>query len=352
MLDALDHRFLDNPVRNWLLAAIAAALTLASLMLLRRVLVDRLGRRAASTPTFADDALLDVARRTRIYFFIAIAVAVGTRALVLSAGVRHVIGRALILVVLLQLGRWVSHLIDVWIARFTEQRTIAGDVGSITTVRALGVAARLLFWLVIGITVLEAVFEYDVTALVTGLGIVGIAVALAVQNVLGDLLAALSIVLDKPFVVGDYIVVGDKAGTVETIGLKTTRLRALGGEQLIFSNAELLKSTIHNYKRMYERRVAVSFEVHLQTARETLERIPAAVRAIAEAASPVRVDRCHVAGWNDRGFRIELVYYMLDPAFNTHMDVQQRIHFGILAWLETNEVRLARTLLEEKIVAD
>lgn len=352
LLDVLDRRYFGNPVQLWLTALAAAALALVGLQLLQRALVARLSRTARLTRTFADDAVLELLRRTRIYFFIAIAIAVGTRALALPGGVRHVVTRTLVLVVLLQVGRWASNLIGLWVDRFTEQRTVAGDIGSITTVRALGIAARLLFWLVVGITVLETVFEYDVTALVTGLGIVGIAVALAVQNILGDLLAALSIVLDKPFVVGDYIVVGDKAGTVEQIGLKTTRLRALGGEQLVFANAELLKSTIHNHKRMFERRALVTFEVHLQTPRERLERLPDAVRAIVEAEKPVRFDRCHVVAMSDRGFRVEAVYFVLDPEYAVHMDIQQRIYFAVLAHLEQAGIRLARTLLEEKIVAD
>lgn len=350
MIDALDYRLLGNPVHLWFVALITAALALIALRLMREAIVARLSRRSASQGRFSDAATLEIVRRTRMYFFIAVATAVGLRVLQLPPALRHGIMRALILVVLLQVGRWASHLISLWVARFAEQRTMAGDVGSITTVRALGVAAQVLFWMIVGITAVETVFEYDVTALVTGLGIVGIAVALAVQNILGDLLAALSIVLDKPFVVGDFIVVGEKIGTVETIGLKTTRLRALSGEQLIFSNAELLKSTIQNYKRMYERRVLVTFEVHLDTGLDVLSGLPAALRAIIEAQSPVRFDRSHLVAITDRGYRLEAAYYMLDPAFNAHMDVKERVTLQMLSELEARGVRLARTMLEEKTV--
>lgn len=350
VLSGLDYIFLGNSLQHWFVAIAMAVLAYIALRLLQRVVLERLAPLAARSDAFAADGALELLRRTRFYFFLAIAVVIGTRALNLPAGLRHFIGRALILVVLIQIGRWASNLIGVWVDRFTEQRTLSGDIGSITTVRALGVAAQLLFWMVVAITILETVFDYDVTALVTGLGIVGIAVALAVQNILGDLLAALSIVLDKPFVVGDFIIVGDKRGTVEQIGLKTTRLRSLGGEQLIFSNAELLKSTIQNYKRMYERRVLLTFEVHLETGRELLATLAPALREIIESKSPVRFDRSHLALITDRGFRLEAVYFMLDPAYNVYMDVQEQVILEMLAVLERKGVRIARTLLEEKIV--
>ena len=346
----LDYEFFGNEVSAWLVALTAAALSYVALALVRHAVADRLGRTAKATPTFADDALLEVLHRTRVYFLIAVAAWIGSRALDLSRSHRTFLGRALILLVLLQVGRWAAHLVSLWVARFTAERTVSGDIGSITTVRALGYATKAMAWLLLGITALETVFDYDVTALVTGLGIVGIAVALAVQNILGDLIAALSIVLDKPFVVGDYIVVGEFQGSVEQIGLKTTRIRGLGGEQVIFSNAELLKSSIRNFKRMYERRVAIPFEVHLETSRDALAGLPAAVRAIVEAQSPVRFDRCHVVGITDRSFRIETVYFVLDPDHATHMDIQQRVILETLAHLDEKGVRLARTLLEEKLV--
>ncbi len=142
----------------------------------------------------------------------------------------------------------------------------------------------------------------DVTALVAGLGVGGIAVALAVQSILGDLFASLSIVLDKPFVIGDFIIVGDLLGTVENVGIKTTRVRSLSGEQLIFSNADLLNSRIRNYGRMYERRVVFTVGVTYDTPRHKLE---------------------------DFSLDFETVYYVQDPAYNLYMDIQQAINLEL-----------------------
>jgi small-conductance mechanosensitive channel len=169
----------------------------------------------------------------------------------------------------------------------------------------------------------------DVTALVAGLGIGGIAVALAVQNILGDLFASLTIALDKPFVGGDFIIVGSDMGTVEHVGLKTTRVRSLWGEQLVFGNADLLSSRIRNFKRMNQRRVVFGFGVVYQTPPDIVEAIPGIVRECIEAGPGVKFDRCHFYRFGASSLDFEAVYYVNTPDYNTHMDVQQGIHLAI-----------------------
>jgi small-conductance mechanosensitive channel len=193
----------------------------------------------------------------------------------------------------------------------------------------LGYAANVAVWTIILVAVLDNL-GFDVTTLVTGLGIGGIAIALAVQNILGDIFAALAIVLDKPFVVGDFIVVDDFAGTVEQIGLKTTRLRSLSGEQIIFANAELLKGRIRNYKRLYERRNVFAIDVTYDSPTDVVARIPGMLREIVEAQRPVRFDRSHFSAYTDSALRFETVYFVLDPDYNKHMDIQQAIFLAVL----------------------
>lgn len=176
----------------------------------------------------------------------------------------------------------------------------------------------------------------DVTAMVAGLGISGIAIALAVQNILGDLFASLTISMDKPFVVGDFIVVGNEKGTVETIGLKTTRVRSVSGEQMVFSNSDLLASRIRNFKRMSERRVEVKFGVTYATPPEKLAGIPAIVKRAVEgfggggesegvAAGALKFDHCHMMRMGDSALEYELVYIVPTPDAGVHMDSQQAI---------------------------
>jgi len=186
----------------------------------------------------------------------------------------------------------------------------------------------LILWSVIVLMALENV-GIDITALVAGLGVGGIAVALAVQNILGDLFASLSIVLDKPFVIGDFIIIGDYMGTVEHIGLKTTRIRSLSGEQLVFANNDLLQSRIRNFKRMYERRVVFNLGVVYQTPHEKLQKIPQIVREIIEQQHPVRFDRAHFKSFGDFSLNFEVVYWVQNPDYTVYMDIQQAINLEI-----------------------
>jgi len=170
----------------------------------------------------------------------------------------------------------------------------------------------------------------NITTLIAGLGISGIAVALAIQNILGDLFASFSIVLDKPFVIGDFIIIDEYMGAVEHIGLKTTRIRSLSGEQLIFSNADLLKSRIRNYKRMFERRVVFSLGVVYQTPYEKMSKIPEIIRQAVEKNDHVRFDRAHFNAFGDYALLFETVYWIQDPDYTTYMNIQQAINLDIL----------------------
>jgi small-conductance mechanosensitive channel len=170
---------------------------------------------------------------------------------------------------------------------------------------------------------------YDVTAIIAGLGIGGIAIALAAQNILGDLFNYFVIFFDRPFELGDFIVVDDKKGTVEYIGLKTTRIKSLSGEQLIFSNSDLTNSRIHNFKRLERRRVVFSVGVTYQTTREQLEKIPQIIRTAVEAQEQTTFDRSHFSGYGDFSLNFETVYFAETAEFNIHMDIQQKIYFQI-----------------------
>jgi small-conductance mechanosensitive channel len=176
---------------------------------------------------------------------------------------------------------------------------------------------------------------------VAGLGIGGIAVALAMQNILGDLFASMAIVLDKPFRVGDFIIVNDQPGTVEKVGLKTTRVKSLWGEQLVFANAKLLNSDIKNYKRLQERRIAFGVGVTYETPLEKLRAIPGWLKAAVEAQPDVRFDRAHFKSYGDFSLDFEIVYYVLGPEFNLYMDRQQAINLAIFAKFAAEGVQFA-----------
>jgi small-conductance mechanosensitive channel len=235
-------------------------------------------------------------------------------------------GLDLIVVValLIQAALWINCAIGVWLSRLIEKRR-GVDSEAVTILALLKFSAHVVIWTFTLLLILNHL-NFNITALVTGLGVGGVAVALAVQNILGDLFASLSIVLDKPFVLGDFIVVGDCMGAVEHIGLKTTRLRSLGGELIVFSNADLLKSRIRNYKRMYERRIEFTIHVHYETPLERLEQVPYLLREVVEAQKRVRFDRSHFKAYAETSLVFEVVYYVLSADFNVYMDIQQSIN--------------------------
>jgi small-conductance mechanosensitive channel len=214
------------------------------------------------------------------------------------------------------------------------------DAAAATTIGALRFIAKLVLWTAVLLLALDNL-GLDITTLVAGLGVGGIAVALALQSVLGDLFASLSIVLDKPFVIGDFIIVGDFLGTVEHIGLKTTRVRSLSGEQLVFSNGDLLSSRIRNYKRMAERRIVFGFGVVYQTPAEQLEAIPGMVREFIESLEKTRFDRAHFKGFGNFSLDFEVVYYVLVPDYNIYMDIQQQINLALYRRFEQDGIEFA-----------
>lgn len=182
---------------------------------------------------------------------------------------------------------------------------------------------------------------FNVTAVLTGLGVGGIAIALAAQTILGDLFNYFVIFFDRPFELGDFIIVDDKLGTVEYIGLKTTRIKSLLGEQIVFSNSNLMNSRIHNYKKMVERRVLFKLGVVYDTGRQKLEKIPQMVKSIIEAQNDTRFDRAHFSGFGDFSLTIEVVYFVQSADYNRYMDIHEKINLSIHESFTHNEIEFA-----------
>lgn len=254
-----------------------------------------------------------------------------------------VVWRMAIICVAIQLFSWAGTFVDWAGALWIRRRAIAEGQADPAVAGAMG-TFRWLFLLVAYAAILLLALEnfgIDVTALVAGLGVGGIAVALAVQNILGDLFASLTITLDKPFVVGDFIIVGTEMGTIEKVGLKTTRVRSLGGEQLIFGNNDLLSSRIRNYKRMQERRIVFAFGVTYQTTPEQLAKITEHVRSIITEHKLARFDRCHFHKFGASSLDFEVVYFTLKPDYNVYMDVQQEINLELMRRLASEGIEFA-----------
>jgi small-conductance mechanosensitive channel len=291
--------------------------------------------RFITRPPLAADAV----RATRLWLLAPLALYAGAATLELPARLERLLENVALVALVLQFALWATRLLSRWLERRAE-RARGTDPEAATTVTLLGFIGRVAVWamaLLLGLDQLG----FDVTALVAGLGIGGIAVALALQNILGDLFASMSIVLDKPFQVGDFIIVGDKLGTVEKVGLKTTRVKSLWGEQLVFANAQLLSAQIRNYKKMQERRITFAIGVTYETPLDKLRSIPGWLKAIVAAQPDVRFDRAHFNSYGDFALNFEIVYYVLSADYNLYMDRQQAINLAIYEKFASEGVQFA-----------
>ena len=319
--------FKENSSEDWIAAAAIAFGVFVGLLLLRWLLVRFTERGpqigAATTPR---ELIAALERRTQAAIILLVALFAGSRVLALPDDLDEVVRAVTIVSLLVQSGLWGGAAITFAAHRYQERDPDATLVGALDAGRYIG---TLILWSLLFILALDNV-GVQVTALVAGLGIGGIAIALAAQSVLGDLFASLAIVLDRPFAVGDFIIVGDMLGSVERIGIKTTRVRSLSGEQLIFGNSDLLNSRIRNYGRMEQRRVVFTLGVTYDTPLELVEAIPEMVRDAIEQQPSTRFDRAHFHAYGDSALNFEAAYYVLSAEYTVYMDIQQAINLQLL----------------------
>jgi len=340
-MEFFDYVFLDNTLRTWLVALVITTFVFLGIRFVAMNVVGRLAQVASRTTVRWDDVLSAALGATKSMLLFMIGLFMGASVLTLPERGMAFITSLTVIALLVQAGLWLSAGLTAWLSERGKER-LADDPAAVMTMHLIGVMVRIGIWSMVLLMALDNL-GIDVTALVAGLGIGGVAIALAAQSILGDLFASLSIVFDKPFVLGDFLNVGDFLGTVEAIGLKTTRVRSLSGEQVVFSNKDLLESRIRNFGRMFERRVVSKIGVTYQTPRKELEAIPGLVRAAVEANDDelVRFDRSHMSGYGDFAIMFETVYYVLSPDFNVHMDIQQAILLDIHREFEARGIEFA-----------
>jgi len=338
-MEFLDRIFYHNTIQTWLTALAAGAGTLIALFLVRRVVVSRLTRLSQHTSNMWDDVVAYSLSRTRWWFLAALALQVVELSIEVTAPVTARLRATAGIAILLQIGVWASSGLRFAIDRY-RSRAMEGNRSEATSMSAVGYVGQVVIWSAVILLSLDNL-GVNVTALIAGLGVGGVAAALALQKILGDLFASLAIVFDKPFVLGDFVIVGDLLGTVENIGLKTTRIRSLWGELLVFSNADLLDSRIRNYGKMRERRVSFTLGVTYQTPRQRLEEIPGLIRQAIEDQPDLRFDRAHFFKYGDFSLDFEIVYYVLSPDYNLYMDRQQAINLAIHRAFEERGIEFA-----------
>ncbi len=319
--------FRGNSVEDWVAAALIATGVFASVLLLRWVLVritERGPQEGAATPLRGLAAAME--RRTHEAIILIVALFAGANAVTMPDEFERVVRAVAVIAMAVQGGLWGSAAIT-FAARWLRARD--PDFAAPGVTEAGRYVGTLVLWSLLLILALDN-FGVQVTALVAGLGIGGIAIALAAQSILGDLFASLAIVLDRPFAVGDFVSSGDMSGSVERIGVKTTHLRSLSGEQLVIGNSDLLSARIRNFGRMDERRVVLTLGVTYGTPLDQIEAIPGMIREAVERQPATRFDRAHFRGFGESALEFEAVYHMLTAEYGVYMDTQQAINLELL----------------------
>jgi small-conductance mechanosensitive channel len=317
------------PLYDLMVAGTVFLLVLVALLFLKALVLRQLRRLAESGRLRFLSYPEQLVMATRLPFMLGIAILAGVSQLRLPAQQEKLLQYAWMIVLILQIALWANRMVSILVERAFQRSRELNPSGA-THLMVAGLVARIVLWSIAVLVTLDNL-GFNITTLMASLGIGGIAVALAVQNILGDVFSSVSIALDKPFVIGDFIVVDTFMGTVEYIGLKTTRIRSLGGEQIIFSNTELLKNRIRNYKRMQERRVQFEFGIAYETSLENIERIPKMVEEIVSSHQlDTRFDRAHFKSYGDSALQFEAVYYVLTADYNKYMDIQQTINLTLL----------------------
>jgi small-conductance mechanosensitive channel len=339
-MEILDKMFLENSLKYWLIGAGTAVGVFLLLLLARRLVKGRLKRLVKRSTTGVDDFLLPLLEETRWFSMLALSIWLGAQFLQLPGETQKWFSRVIEILLILQLGFWGTGLISFYISR-TVAVKIEKDRGEdATTLDAMGLIGNIALWVILALITLDNL-DVEISSLVTSLGIGGIAVALAVQNILGDLFSSLSIALDKPFSIGDFIVVDDFEGDVEDIGLKSTRVRSLTGEEVVFSNSDLLNSRIRNYKRLAERRISFTIGVVYGTAAEKLERIPGMIEDIIRPIPDTRFERAHFKNLGDYSLDFVVVYTVLVPEFASYLEIQQKINLALYRRFEEEGIEFA-----------
>ncbi|WEK35478.1 MAG: mechanosensitive ion channel family protein [Candidatus Pseudobacter hemicellulosilyticus] len=334
------YRLFNNTVKDWTIAIGIIVVSMLVLRLLRTLITKKLSSLTAKTKTTIDDFIISIVQSCIMPILYIVAVYMGLQYLEFPEKVRK-IERAVLMVVSTY---FVLRIITRFMGYFVKEVILKKEENSLREKqsKSILIIVQIVVWIA-GIIFLMDNMGYDITALVAGLGIGGIAIALAAQTILGDLFSYVVIFFDKPFEIGDFVILDDKLGSIESIGIKTTRIRTLSGEQLVISNTDLTNSRVHNYKRMQHRRIVFAFNVFYNTPVAKLRQIPDMIKETINALEGTRFDRAHFQSFGDAGYRFEIVYHVLSPDYNIYMDKQQHINFAICEILESTQVEFAFT---------
>ena len=338
MEDFLSRTYLNNTMQDYLIVAAGIVVGIILIPLFRKLLLRPFRRLAGRTETKIDDFVIDSLENFGLPILNLLIIYFGINYLTLSEKADKYLHGAFVVFITYYAVRLVSSTVLLILQSYVRK-----DEDGEEKVKQLGGIMLLInvFIWAIGSLSIFSNLGYDVTTIIAGLGIGGIAIALAAQNILGDLFNYFVIFFDRPFEIGDFIVIDDKKGNVEHIGIKTTRLKSLSGEQLILSNSDLTKSRIHNFKRLDRRRISFTLGIVYETSLDQLKEIPEIIKSIIASVELTTLDRVHFLTYGDYSLKYEVVYFVETSDYNTYADIQQEINFKIFEIFKQKNIKFA-----------
>ncbi|XLQ19872.1 MAG: mechanosensitive ion channel family protein [Candidatus Moraniibacteriota bacterium] len=335
--DVLDKMFWGNSVANYVDAFLYFIIALIVLFILQKIVMSKFEKFALKTATDIDDVIVEFINSIRPRLYIVLAIYIALRTLTLGDAVQNIVNVVVIVVVIFQITKSIQIVIEYVAGKISGDED---DEHAKSAAQLLSAIATIIVW-IFGIMMILSNIGVNIASLIAGVGVGGIAIAFALKEILADLFASFSIYFDKPFKAGDTVKVGDDIGTIKKIGIKTTRVKARTGEELIMSNQDLTSSRVHNYKRMDDRNVKSQFIVEFDTDVEKMEQIPAKITEIINAIDNAKCSRVHLKTFGEWGFIFEFSYKIDSRDYTLYMDAQHKINIGIATMLKDIDVTVA-----------
>jgi len=337
------------PYSSYLMAVIVFIVSLLILRIFKFIILQHLKRLSKKTRTNLDTMIIEAVDHIGWFFYVAISSYLAIQFVQVSERISTIINYSILVIITYYLVVFLQNMIGIFEHKIIQRRKRQGDEDT-ALVEVLGKAVKWSLWLIAGVTIL-ANLGYNITGIVAGLGIGGLAIAIALQGVLTDIFAAFSIYFDKPFKRGDFIIIGNDMGVVKHIGIKSTRIQTLQGQELIVSNKDLTDSRINNYGLMEKRRVVFSIGVTYQTSSAKLKKIPLIIKKVFDSVENADLDRVHFQKFGPSSLDYEIVYYVMSKDYNVYMDIQQTVNLTIVERFAKEKIDFAyptQTIFLEK----
>ncbi|MCX9074514.1 MAG: mechanosensitive ion channel family protein [Candidatus Methanoperedens sp.] len=340
LTEILSYTIWDNGIKDYFLALLAFTISIIILKTFKYIIISKLKKMVEKTRTELDDLLIKIIDNVGWPFYVLVSLYIALQFITTpdigKTGMRFVI----LVVAAYYAVKSVQTIIDFFTHRIILKKQEEEKEIDTSVIDLLSRIAKAVLWIGAVLLILSNM-GYNVTTLIAGMGIGGIAIAIALQSILGDIFASFSIYFDKPFQIGDFIIFGNEMGVVKKVGIKSTRVQALQGQEIVISNKQLTETIVHNYKKMEQRRVVFSFGVKYETSAEKMKNIPLIVKDIIGKIKLARIDRVHFFKFGDFSLIFEVVYYVATGDYNRYMDVQQEINLAIMERFEQEGIEMA-----------